>query len=810
MNHLLPASVRQAFRSLLQSPAYTTSALLIWALGLGVNTTLYSLVDRFLVASPAQVSQPDQLVRANRFSKTIRASSWTYPDYAFFRQHAQGLSGLAAFTDTSWTLTAEFGTEPRAIQASYVSDNYFTLLGVSPSLGRVFSVAEAVGAGGQPVAVASHGFWQRALGAASSAIGSTVTINGHPVTLVGVAPAGFVGLRAAATAPDLWLPLAVQPTISPVGMETLERRTGSMFAWLDVVGRLRPGLDLPSAQANLAALGQRLGEEVPQWTARGEGVELLPDYRFGARAGRELRRQLTLLGWAATTVLGISGVNLALMLLVRVASRSKQIGVRLALGSTRRQVTRQYLLENLLLAGAGAVLALSVAFWSVGLAASLLPFRLSGNFGPSGRVLAVTLLVSVAGAGLVGLLPVLVAARTQVLTVLRLGATKDSWAWLREGLVVAQVALAVTLLAGATFFVGSFRAASRVDLGFRADRRLVASLNLGQLGYGEEEARAFLVRSLGELAALPGVEKATSLEVQPFGGGMGDSVVPEGGTEDQPIDVDLNVVGPEYFATLGITRLVGREFAVADRGEAELVAIVNEAAARALWPSGEVIGRRLTTMGLERTVVGVVANTKVHSLEASASPLVYLPALQAGGTELSLVVLTRGQPEALAQPVIETIRRLDRRVSLTGVQPFEALLERVLGRYRLGATLVGLFAALALLLTAAGLYGALAYRVATGARGVGVKMALGASRGSIARGVMRHSLVLAGVGVTIGCAAVWLGGRMVEGFLFQITPRDPWLLAQVVAFILAIVALASWVPSWQAARLDPMSTLKGD
>lgn len=804
----LPASVRQAFRSLRQSPGYTTAALLIWTLGLGVSATLYSLLDRLLVSPPAEVSEPDELVRANRFSQRVPSSSWAYPDYAYFREHARALSGLAAFTEGGWAVTAEVGATPHASQASYVSDNYFSLLGAPPALGRVFSTAEAVAAGAQPVAVASHAFWRRVLFADSAAVGKSILVNGHPVTVVGVAPKGFAGLSAAQVPTDLWLPLSLQPTVSPVGMTTLERRSGSTFVWLDVVGRLRPGIGLKSAQAEIEGLSRRLGEEVPAWARRGEGVELLRDYRFGPRVGVSLRRHLTLLGWAATTVLVIAGVNLALMLLARVSSRTRQMGVRMALGASRRQVVRQYLLENLLLAGTGAALAWCLAFWSAGVAADLLPFQLGGSFAPGGRVLAATLLVSLFGAALCALLPALVAVRAEVLTVLRLGTARDSWAWLREGLVVAQVALAVTLLVGAVLFVRSFTAASQVDLGFAPERRLVATLNLGHLGYGAEEARAFLAQAVEELSVLPGVERVSSVEVLPFGGAMGDSVVPEGASEAEPVDVELNVVGPEYFATLGIPRLAGREFVEADRGAAELVAVVNEAAARTLWPGGAALGRRLTVLGEARGIVGVVAGSKVHSLEKSAAPTVYLPAQQAGGTELSLVVLAQGRPEALARPVTEAIRRLDRRAILTAVQPLEALLERVLGRYRLGATLVGVFAGLALLLTAVGLYGVLAYRVATRLRTIGVKMALGASRSAVAREVVRRSLILAAVGIPLGCGAAWVGGRWVESFLFGAAPRDPRLLAQVALFTLGVVAAASWLPAWRAARVEPLSTLR--
>lgn len=810
MIRLLPASLRQAFRSLSKTPSYTTAALLIWTLGLGVNAALYSLLDRLLLSPPSQVADPDQLVRAGRFSKTTKTNSWTYPDFAFFREHLQGVSGLAAFTEGGWLLTAEIGTEPETVQGSYVSDNYFTLLGVSPIVGRVFSSTEAVSAGGQPVAVVSERFWQRALAGNPAAVGSSIQVNGHPLTIVGVAPRGFVGLSSASVAPDLWLPLSMQPVVSPMGVSTLERRAGSTFSWLNVAGRLRPGVPLETAQGDVEAVSARLGEEVPQWVKRGEGVTLLSDYRFGPQVGVSLRRQLTLLSWAATVVLLVAGVNLALMLLTRVSSRAKQMGVRMALGAPKGQVVLHYLLENLILAALGAVLAWCAAFWSAGAAAAALPFRFNGSFAPSGRVFLAILLVSVAGAAICGLVPALLAVRSQVQSVLRLGVARDAWAWLREGLVVVQVALAVTLLAGATLFVRSFVAASGVDLGFSADHRLMATLNLGQLGYHEEAARTFLDRALDEFRSLPGVEQATSLEVQPFGGAMGDSVVPEGGTEEETLDLELNLVGPSYFATLGIPTLVGREFTSADRGDGERVAIVNEEAARRLWPAGDVVGRRLVSMGEPRTVIGVVGNTKMHSLEKEPGPFVYLPALQAGGTEMTLVLLTRGQPEALARPMLDTLRRLDRRVSLAAVQPLEVLLERVLGRYRMSARLVGVFALLAVVLTAVGLYGALAYRVTRQVRAIGLKMALGASRGLVAGDVVRHSVGLAALGLPLGVLAVWFFGRLVETFLFQVSPRDPWVLCQVVAFTLAVSVLASWVPSWQATRVEPMAALKDE
>lgn len=800
-------ALRHALHSLAGSPGYTASAIVILTLGIGVNTTVFSLVNALFLRPPAHVVEPESVVTAVRVLKTSRTTVWTFPDYDFFRQQARALSGLAAHS-TPRVMTAGLGDSLRTVRAVYASDNYFSLLGVRPRAGRAFLPEDNQVPAGQAVAVVSHGFWQRALRGRRGAVGTTIQLNGHPVTVVGVASRGFSGLSPAEQAPDLWVPIAQQPVLTPGTGNALRRQPGYMMAWLQVFGRLGPGVALDAAQADLAAASRRLGEEVPAWAARGDGVELVASYRFNPRLGQSLARLLRLLGTVTAAVLAIALVNLALLLLARASSQSRLAGIRLALGASRRRVAGELLLESLLLALAGGVAAVLAAFWSAGLAGRALPFALGVSFAPDLRVLAVTLGLALASAALFGLLPALHGARTEVLSVIHRGQGRGGWARLREALVVAQVALAVPLAAGAGLFVASLRQASRVDLGYASDHRLFASMALSQHGYSPHQARQLAERARERLSALPGVELVSTMAVPPFSGMIGDAVVAEGRPVEEQVEVEVNFVGPELLRAMRIRLLAGRDVAPTDLAGTEPVAVVSRAAAERLWPGQDPLGKRLLAMGETRTVVGVAADTRVQRLDEVASPRVYLPAQQAGGADFSLLVVTAVPPESLAGAVEKEIHALDPRIAITDLRSLESVVGQVLGNHRVAATLVGTFAALALLLTATGLYGVLAYRVARGQRRIGVEMALGASRAEIARSVLRHGLLLAAWGLPIGLGLAWAGARLVESFLFQVEARDPANLFLTSILVLSVVVLASWLPAWRAARVEPVEALR--
>lgn len=769
---------------------------------------MYSVVNALFFRAPLHVIEPERVVLATRFSKSAKTNLWTYPDYVFFREQVRALTGLAAYSPGARVMTVGIGESMLSVRTSYVSDNYFSILGVTPLAGRAFLTEDNLPSGDSQVVVASYGFWQRALGGSLGAVGTGIQLNGHPVTVVGIAPRGFSGISPTDQVPDLWVPIVQQPVLTPGAGNALVRQRGFMMVWLQVFGRLRPGIDLETAQADLTASSQRLGEEIPAWAARGEGVQLLADYRFNPRLGQSLARLLRLLTTVTAVVLLIALLNLALLLLARASSRNRLAGIRMALGASRGRIASEQLAECLLLALAGGACALLVAYWSAGLAGRALPFQFGVSFAPDLRVLAATLGITLASAALFGLLPALHGARTEVLSVIHREQGRDGWAKLRQALVVAQIALAVPLAAGAGLFVRSFREASHVDLGYATDHRLVASVALGQHGYTTEQARQFAEQASERLAALPGVELVSTMAVAPFAGMIRDAVVAESRPDDEQIEVDVNFVGPDFFRAMEVRLLAGRDFTRADLAGAEPVAVVSQAAAERLWPGEEPLSRRLLAMGETRTVVAVAADTRVHRLDEPPSPRVYLPEHQAGGTDFSLLLVTRVPPKSVANTVEREIHALDPRIAIEELQPLDALVGRVLGNLRVGATLVGGFAALALLLTATGLYGILAYRVARGRRRIGVQMALGASRSKIAQAVLRHGLFLAAWGLPIGVGLSWAGARLVESFLFRVEARDPLHLLLTTLFVLGVVALASWFPAWRAARVEPVEALR--
>lgn len=798
--------LRYARRSLAQSPGFTAVAVAILVLGIGANATIFTLVNGLFFKPPGGIGEPGGLVRVDAYSEGQPSRWWSHPDYAFYREGNRVFSGLIAYSPDNMPMTAATGDRPLRVEVSLVSANFFDVLRVRLAAGRGFLAGEGAVPGQAAVAVVSHGFFQRVLGGGPDAVGSTLRLNGHPFTVVGVAPRELRSVSPVEEAPDVWVPLTMQPLLLPSESDWLNRVEDLEVAWLQVLGRLRPGVPLEAAQANMDVLAAAFAREFPDWTEKGQGIELLPSFQYHSEIRGQLARLAGLLLAVVGLVLLVASANVAILLLARATARRKDFGVRVALGASRRQIVSQVLAEGLLLALAGGAGGYLLAFWTADLASRAFPFDFATGFAPDVRVLGVTLAVAMAAAVLFGLAPALQAARADVVSLIKLGDPGSGRSRPLEALVVVQVALSIVLVTGAALFVRSLRAAESVDLGFATDNRLLVEVDLGNHGYNEEAVAIFMSRVVERTSALPGIRRVSTLLMTPFGGAWRTSYGEDEGAQ-AGLELSMNGVGPGYFEAMGIPLVAGRGFGPQDRNGSPRVAIVNEALAERLWPGRSAVGQTLELRD-PATVIGVARNAVYHELGEAPVLFVYLPTLQTGWKSFFLLAETSGDPTGLMRPVEDAFHAIDPEVTILQTTTMKDVVERRLGRYRVSAILVTLFAALALILAAVGLYGTLSYLVAQSRRAIGVRMTLGAPVQRIVRSVVLRGLVLSGVGIGLGIASAWAASRLVAGLVYGVDPRDPVTFLLVPVILVAVACLASSLPALRASRVDPVEVLK--
>lgn len=807
-----PTTLRRAFRSLAETPGLVMTAVVLLALGLGAGTTVATLVERLFLAPPPEVFAPEQLVRANRFSRHAPANSWSYPDYAFFRDAVPGALELAAYSAGPRSLTALVGEEPLLTAVGAASGNAWQVLGTRPAHGRFFGPEDDRAGAGEPVAVASDTFFRRALGGNPGALGQSLTVNGHAVTLIGVAPAAFRGVSPIEAVPDLWLPIATFTEVAGIRGTPLVRTEGQTYVWLQVIGRLRPEVSRTAAQAEVEGASAALGKEVPAWAEAGEGVSLLPDVRFPLAAAERLAGMARLLLAAVAAVVAIAAVNLALLLAARTTTRLRGLAIALSLGASRGRLLGELLLESLLLTLAGGGLAFLAAFWTADLAARLFPFTFNLDFHPDHRVLGATLAaVCLVGVG-AGLVPAFLAVRASARSILRPVRGEGRRRRGAEALVVVQLALATLLLAGMALFVRSYRTAAAVELGFTAEHRFALPINTAQMGLSGEPRKHALLGLLAELGEAPGVERAALSTLVPFQGMMVDEVGSDLTPPGEWLEADFNYVGPGYFAALGIPLRAGREIEALDGAGGEpSAAVVNELAAERLFPGRSPLGQELRLRdGSRARVVGVVAAVRTHQLDEPPMPYVYLPALAIEAGSVQLILESRAGAARLSPMVAAAVRRLSTKLAVPPLQPLSAAVERTVGPYRVSATLVGFLGGLGLLLAAVGLYGLEAARVGRERRSLGVRLALGATPARLQRWIVGRALALALLGLLPGLTLARLLAPKVGGLLFAISPTDPASFLPVPLLLTAVAALAAVLPARRAAAIQPAETLRAE
>ena len=795
--------VRFALRTLAANPGLTAVALLTLALGIGANTAMFSVVDGVLL-KPLPYPQPGELqvVWSTNPSKGYPRFTVSPPDFVDWKAEAESFEGLAAVDFNRVNLTGR--GEPEVLAAGLVSADFWQVFGVPLPLGRGFLPSEDAPGKGH-VAVLSHSLWQRRFGADPGIVDQAITLDGVRYTVVGVAPPGFDTPNDR----DLWLPLALEPDPSQRGAH-----------FLVVFGRLRDGVAPAQAAIEMAAITGRLEKQYPD-TNTGVGASVVP---LQENTVEDVRQALLVLLAAVAAVLLIACLNVANLLLARLTAREKEIAVRTALGAGRTRLVRQMLTESLVLALAGGALGTALAVWGTrALLAMNDDIPRADAIGIDGRVLAFTLAVSLGTGLLFGLFPALQGPGRDLHDALKEGGRGNSGGGrarlARQGLVLAEVALALVLLVGAGLLLRSFANLQGIDPGFRSAGVLTLEVSPPEFKYeNEEQQSAFYGRLLERVSALPGVERAASAFPLPLDGSgfvltYAIAGRPEPAPGNEPVAA-IRVVTPEFFRALDVPVLRGRAFGDGDRLGAEKVAVVIQSWARREFPGQDPIGQRLTfddpadADAEWMTVVGVVGDVRHRALSEDPMAEVYWSQLQLPQRHATLVVEAAGDPAALTAAVRAAVREVDPDLPVYRVRTLDEVVAASLSSSRFNAVLFGLFAALALALAAVGVYGVVSYAVAQRTHEIGIRMALGAGHRSVVGMVLRQGMGTVLLGVAAGLVGAVFASRLLAGLVFGVSPRDPLTFALVPLALAAVALLANVVPAKRATQVDPMIALR--
>jgi predicted permease len=808
--------VRFGARTLARRPGFTATAVLVLGLGIGAPTTVLTVVSTLFFQKPAHIAEPDRIIRLTRsWAPGEGGGALANPDYLHYRENASTLAGLAAYGgDRAVSYTTDGRTNDQ-LQVLFVSDNFFDLLGVPMARGRGFLPEENATPGTHPVVVLNHAFWIRSLGGDPDVVGRTLILNGASYRVVGIATEGFGSVSPASAPPDAWVPIAMYGALTRAGDSAWwERLPNWRTRWLQVLGRLAPGVTFEAARANLVALGEALEYE---GKSEGEGVFVQRQFLYSPRLEATLASLSRMLLVVVVLVLLVAAFNAAVLLLSRATTRSREIGIRTALGAGKGRITRQILVETLLLGGMGGALGLALAYGLSGMAASLLPVPFAVDFHPDIRVVLLTVGISLLTAVTVGLLPALHASRNDVRGALQSRGPQAEGSRGRNALVAGQVGLSLILVAGAFLFGRSFWEARTQDVGFATDDRLVLRVNLWELDLGPEERNAFLRQALDRIRALPGVLDAAITRQIPFQGDWTTEVdAPPGATpnyEGDKIFTGMNAVSGDYFQVAGISILQGRPVTSLDVLESAPVIVVSEALARAVWPGESPLGRTLP-LGDDQDfeVVGVARDANYYELGEAPQPQAYLSVFQAPSAQRSphFLIHTSGAAAEVAPVVQEALREMEPRLVFGWVTTMASVFEDEIGRYKVSAVLVTVFSAIALLLAAAGLYGTVSFLVARRTREIGVRMALGADRGRVAGEVLRYTLRLVAAGVVMGLVGVLVLRRFTVSLLYSGPPDDALPLLGAAIVLLIVAGLATLAPARRATQVDPMEAIRAE
>jgi len=809
--NLLINDIRYGVRMILKAPGFTLPAVLALALGICANTTIFSFVNGLILRPLSGVKEPERLVAVytSDYSSGLYGGS-SYPDYIDFRNQANTLDGLAAYEDAVVTVASDSGAE--RLRGAYVTSNFFDVLGVNARLGRTLRASDDTTGG---AVVISNELWRRYFNADGSVIGKSLKLNGKLFEVVGVTDSTFRGLRLG-SAPEFWLAMGANPDYT---------KSGRGDRGIDMTGRLKLGATVAQAQTQLQTIAARLATTYPETNLgtlerpnEPRPVTVLNESRLEPAARKGILSVSLLLFAVVGIVLIIACANVANLMLARASGRRREIAIRLAVGASRRHLIRQLLTESLILSGLGGFVGLIAAQWAARLLPSFFPANeIEGlNLSLDWRVLLFTIGITVLTGLLFGLVPALHSTRMNlvpslkddaIVTVQRLGRVG-----LRDVLVVTQLALSLVLLIGAALFVRSLKQAITFDPGFASQSLVIASLETRGTGIDKRQGPLFYEQMLERVRHLPGIQGATLTRVIPLsGGGQRRGVELEGYQPQANEDTELNtnVVGPDFFTTMGIPLVQGRDFNAQDKEGSPGVVIVNEELSRRYF-GGNALGKRLRT-GSESPyleIIGIARNAKYRNLREQTLPFIYIPLGQEYQPGLTVMARTAGDPLSQLAPLRNEMRLLNRDVPVFSVQTMTERIGGQLAGDRMIAVLLSIFGVAALLLASIGIYGVIRYSVAQRTHEIGIRMALGAEQNDILKLILRQGMSLTFVGVGIGLALSFLLTRVLKNLLFGISVTDPITFAAVVVVLVGVALLACYFPARRATKVDPLVALR--
>ena len=801
------ADLRYASRALLRSPGFTVAAVLTIALGVGANTAMFSVVNTVLLRElPYREPSKLALLWEHNLSNEQMHNSVSPANFLAWRDATHSFEAMAAWIDTPGSLTGD-GGDPMALQVRYISAEVFSILGVRPVVGRTFTVAED-NPSAPRVAVISYDLWQQRFGGRANVAGETFSLGGLQYTVVGVLPNGFRFFNSV----PLW---------APIRFSTEDRNWPGRF--LKVIARIKPGVSMERADAEMHMIGQRRATELPQfdanWTANAQPLRenLTGDVRTGL---------LVLLG-AVGFLLVIACANVANLMLARAAARQKEIAIRASLGATRGRLVKQLLTESVLLSVVASLVGLGLAAATtrgiVALIPASFPAQAITDVTIDGRVLAFALAIAVLTGIAFGLVPALSLSRGALHDTLKEGGRSGSAATratgrLRSALVVAELSLAIVLLAGAGLMIRSFTALRHVQLGFEPEHAFMAQVSIPTRKYRSDTSQVEFFRALeARVASLPGVQAVGAISYLPLTGDRSASdfsvpgrPAPPKGAE--PIG-DMRAVTPGYFRAMGIPIQAGRSLTDADLANSPAVAVVSATLARTIWPNENVVGKFIDyDWGTKQHVqiVGVAGDVHHEGVDKAPFMEIYRPLSQFVYPTMTLVVRTVAEPLTLARPFRDAVRSIDREQPVGQLESMDELVGKSLGISRLSTMLFGLFGVLGLVLASVGIYGVMSYGVIQRTREFGVRMALGARQSDVRGMVVRQGALLSGIGIVIGLAGAFALTRLMRTLLFAVTPSDPVTYVGIALVLGTVALVASYLPARRATQVDPVIALRED
>jgi predicted permease len=806
--------VRYSLRMIAKAPGFAAIAILTLALGIGANTTIFSWINASLLNPVPGLAQPSEVVSLTLSKPGDNPFPFTYPDLETMRDGQQSFTGITACSFAQMSLTGK--SKPERVWGMVASANYFDVLGVRPILGRGFQPAEDEKPGGAPVAVISYRFWRTHFGANPDIVGQVIEINQHPYTIVGVTPAVFQGSQTGVRT-EIWVPIMMEAQVNSLGDLLHDHHQ----FWLLAFGRLKPGVVLAQAQEEMTLRLKPEAKNYPEEHKGHDSVTVYPLWRNPFGLNQFLSTLLPALMSIAGLVLLLACANVANLMLVRSVGRRREIAIRMSLGASRWRLVRQLLVESLMLALAGGAVALLMTFWTEGTLMKFLPVTedipLALSVAADRTVLLATLVISVLTGMIFGILPALRSSGVAPVAVLKEDTGSASGglrkARLASGLVVAQISLSLLLLICAGLFIRSFLSAQQINPGFNPRNVLIASYDLFTAGYSDASGAEFDRQLVVKLEALPGMQSVALSNRVPLGfGGGSTSVKPEGyvSQANESMETQVAIITPNYFQTMQIPIVKGRDFTLQDTKSSQRVVIVSETFVSRYWPNQEGVGKQLNSDLTHEwfRVVGVARDSKVTGLNEKPTPFLYLPLYQVYQATMIINARVAGDPLTFSKTVEKTVHELNADLVVFDVTTLELREQFASFGQRVAGTFVGAFGLLALVLAAVGIYGVTAYTTRQRTHEIGIRMALGASKQAILRLVLGNGLWLTLAGVALGLAASFALTRYLGSLLLGVTSTDVLTFSSVAILLCAVALLACFIPARRAMRVDPMVALR--